>query len=460
MSRTLQAWINEQHVGTLHEANGVWAFEYSANWLAHPGRYPLCPGLPLREGLQRDGGTTRPAQWYFDNLLPEEGQRTLLAGSASLDAHDAFALLAYYGAESAGSVTLLPDAVSEADRAKHPLPDDELSRRIRQMPHIPLAQEAKKRMSLAGAQHKLAVILTPDDSLYEPVGGTPSTHILKPDHPDLSYAHSVINEWFVMTLAARVRLNVPTVSRRYVPQPVYLIQRFDRQHAGDQGWIRLHSIDACQLLGLDRSYKYSAGSVELLARLANLCNAPAIARGQLFNWLTFNVLTGNTDAHLKNLSGIDSHRLLRGTGVFYEDVTAGRAHLSPTQFLTLIGNASRLLDADDRSFLFGQRLLPGHYGEASHALKHACTLLQALERLQRLRALLSPLLTPRVLLDDKRAYLYWTDSSVGASQQRFLAEASMTAVVAMCRQLSVSDCPGAFFSVIKCRVMSSSTGCT
>ena len=139
MSRTLQAWINEQHVGTLHEANGVWAFEYSANWLAHPGRYPLCPGLPLREGLQRDGGTTRPAQWYFDNLLPEEGQRTLLAGSASLDAHDAFALLAYYGAESAGSVTLLPDAVSEADRAKHPLPDDELSRRIRQMPHIPFA---------------------------------------------------------------------------------------------------------------------------------------------------------------------------------------------------------------------------------------------------------------------------------------------------------------------------------
>lgn len=311
MSRILHAWINEQHIGTLHEANGVWAFEYSAKWLAHPDRYPLCPGLPLREGLQRDGGTTRPVQWYFDNLLPEEGQRTLLAGSASLDAHDAFALLAYYGAESAGSVTLLPDTASEADRAIHPLPDDELSRRIRQMPHIPLTHEAKKRMSLAGARHKLAVILTPDDGLYEPVGGTASTHILKPDHPDLSYAHSVINEWFVMTLAARVKLNVPTVSRRYVPQPVYLIQRFDRQQDGEQGWIRLHSIDACQLLGLDRAYKYSPGSVELLARLANLCAAPAIARGQLFSWLTFNVLTGNTDAHLKNLSFLVDHDGIR-----------------------------------------------------------------------------------------------------------------------------------------------------
>lgn len=142
--------------------------------------------------------------------------------------------------------------------------------------------------------------------------------------------------------------------------------------------------------------------------------------------------------------GIDSHQLLRGTGVFYEDVTAGRARLSPAQFLTLISNASRLLDADDSSFLFGQRLLPGHYGEASHALNHACTLSQALERLQRLRALLSPLLTPRVLLDDKRAYLYWADSCGAVGQQRFLAEASMTAVVAMCRQLSGERLPWRF----------------
>lgn len=83
MSRTLEAWINDQFVGTLHEANGLWAFEYSRQWLAHPDAYPLCPGIPLVEGLQRDGATSRPVQWYFDNLLPEEGQRTLLAGSAT-----------------------------------------------------------------------------------------------------------------------------------------------------------------------------------------------------------------------------------------------------------------------------------------------------------------------------------------------------------------------------------------
>lgn len=36
MSRTLDAWINDRFVGTLHEANGLWAFEYSRQWLAHP----------------------------------------------------------------------------------------------------------------------------------------------------------------------------------------------------------------------------------------------------------------------------------------------------------------------------------------------------------------------------------------------------------------------------------------
>ena len=66
-------------------------------------------------------------------------------------------------------------------------------------------------------------------------------------------------------------------------------------------------IDACQLLGLDRSFKYSQGSMENLAALANACRSPAVARARLFGWLVFNVLLGNSDAHLKNLSFLVSH---------------------------------------------------------------------------------------------------------------------------------------------------------
>lgn len=304
--RSLNASINQTQVGTLQEVDGLWSFQYTADWLGSPGGFALSPHLPLTAEPLLDGASKRPVQWYFDNLLPEEGQRVLLAGDAKLDAADAFGLLAWYGAESAGSVTLLPpDAEPQSAQSLRRLSDDALEARIRQLPKAPLTHAAIKRMSLAGAQHKLAVVLQ-DGELSEPAGATPSTHILKPDHPDEDYAHSVVNEWFVMRLAKRLGLDVPDVHRRYVPSPVYLVDRFDRLTQG-QSWQRLHVIDACQLLGLDRSFKYSQGSMESLAALASACRSPAVARSRLFGWLVFNVLVGNSDAHLKNLSFMVSH---------------------------------------------------------------------------------------------------------------------------------------------------------
>lgn len=304
--RSLRASINQQEVGSLKEVAGLWSFQYAASWLNHPQAFALSPHLPLTAEPLLDGASQRPVQWYFDNLLPEEGQRTLLAGDAKLDAADAFGLLAWYGAESAGSLTLMPpDATPQAVEPLRSLSDESLQARILQLPKAPLTHAAIKRMSLAGAQHKLAVVLQ-EGALFEPAGATPSTHILKPDHPDEDYPHSVINEWFVMRLAQRLGLDVPNVHRRYVPSPVYLIDRFDRV-SGPQGWQRRHAIDACQLLGLDRSFKYSQGSMDSLAGLAKACRSPAVARTRLFGWLVFNVLVGNSDAHLKNLSFLVSH---------------------------------------------------------------------------------------------------------------------------------------------------------
>lgn len=233
--RSLRASINQTDVGTLQEVGGLWSFQYTADWLGNPLGFALSPHLPLTAEPLLDGASQRPVQWYFDNLQPEEGQRVLLAGDARLDAADAFGLLAWYGAESAGSVTLLPpDAAPQTAEPLRPLPDDALQARIRQLPKAPLTHAAIKRMSLAGGQHKLAVVLQ-DGALFEPAGATPSTHILKPDHPDEDYPHSVINEWFVMRLARRLGLDVPDVHRRYVPSPVYLIDRFDRIQDA-QGW--------------------------------------------------------------------------------------------------------------------------------------------------------------------------------------------------------------------------------
>lgn len=324
--RSLLATINQTVVGTLQEVDGLWSFQYAESWLHEPRRFALSPHLPLTNELLLDGASQRPVQWYFDNLLPEEGQRVLLAADAKLDKADAFGLLAWYGAESAGSLILrLPDAAPQSPEALRPLPDAALDARIRQLPKTPLTQAAVKRMSLAGAQHKLAVVVQ-DGELFEPAGATPSTHILKPDHPTDDYPHSVINEWFVMQLARRLGLEVPDVHRRYVPSPVYLIDRFDRFQTA-QGWQRRHVIDACQLLDLDRSYKYNQGSIQNLAALATACRSPAVTRARLFGWLVFNVLVGNSDAHLKNLSFLVSHEGVQ-LAPFY-DLLSVAAYESP-----------------------------------------------------------------------------------------------------------------------------------
>lgn len=142
--------------------------------------------------------------------------------------------------------------------------------------------------------------------------------------------------------------------------------------------------------------------------------------------------------------GIDSHRLLRGTGLFQEQIASGEHLISPQQLLALIANAQRLLAADDASFLFGQRQLPGHCGAASHALQHAANLHEALTWLGEQRARLSPLLRPRLQLDEQTAWLFWDDSYGAGAQQRFLLEAAMTAVVSVSRWLADAALPWQF----------------
>lgn len=307
--RVLRAYIGAQPIGTLRDNDGVWSFVYEPSWLDSPERYALAPGLPLQKEAIVDSSSTRPVQWYFDNLLPEEDVRALVARDAKVDQNDAFGLLALFGAESAGSLILLSDKPGAPEAGELPLSDEALAARIAALPHVPLTAAAPKRMSLAGAQHKLAVIER-NGALAEPVGSTASTHLLKPDHPNPAYPHTVINEYFTMRLAAALKLEIPKISRRYVPAPVYLIQRFDREIRNAEIH-RLHSIDACQLLNLDRAYKYRAADLHALVQITQRCSSPALARVKLYSWVVFNVLVGNEDAHLKNLSFFVDQRGIR-----------------------------------------------------------------------------------------------------------------------------------------------------
>jgi serine/threonine-protein kinase HipA len=241
-------------------------------------------------------------QWYFDNLLPEESVRTILASEAQLPSEDAFGLLAYFGRESAGSLVLLLSGDSmPQEQGLVLLSSTDLSDRIARLPHSSISQKSPKKMSLAGAQHKLLVVLQ-GENLFEPLASTPSTHILKPNHQDPAYAASVMNEYFTMRLARAIGLDVPNVHRLYVPQPVYVIERFDRIISNTRPTQRLHIIDGCQLLNKSREFKYYGANVNALALAIDQCRNKALARLAMYRWLAFNVLVGNGDNHLKNLS--------------------------------------------------------------------------------------------------------------------------------------------------------------
>lgn len=295
--RTLVVWSNHTKVGTLREHNNLWAFEYDPAWTM----FDLCPALPRSAGRIEDGSSKRPIQWFFDNLLPEEGARTLLAADAHIDEADAFGLLSHFGAESAGALTLLGLGETPGQGGRHPLSFDELSARIKALPDVPLSRGGSKRMSLAGAQHKLPIIFD-NGELFEPAAAEPSTHILKPDHskPD-QYPHSAINEFVMMRLARAAGLIVPEVNLIHVPEPAYLVKRFDRSLENKE-MKRLHVIDACQLLSLDRTFKYIQCLPDTLTAIVEQCRAKAVTRKLLFDWFVFCLLIGNTDNHLKNLS--------------------------------------------------------------------------------------------------------------------------------------------------------------
>jgi len=299
MTRELLAYVDQARVGTLRENSGIWSFEYTPEWAA--AGYDLSPGLPRAQTRIIDSGTNRPVQWFFDNLLPEDAARTQLASASGMASVDAWDLLARFGAESAGALTLLPPDTLQPEGELLRLTDAELEARIRAMPLQPLAARAPKRMSLAGAQQKLPVVLQSDGSLYEPSGARASTHIVKPDVTAAHYPHSAVNEWFCARIAQALGLPVPPVHLRYVPSPVYIIERFDRRTTG-AAVERRHTLDAAQLLSLAAGAKYTRSGAIALRDVVELCRAKAPSRIALFRWVLFNLLIGNGDAHLKNIS--------------------------------------------------------------------------------------------------------------------------------------------------------------
>ena len=306
MAAGLVVWLEDVAAGDLSEERGTWRFGYRDAWLERPGGYALSPHLPLRREAFEDTADDRRVQWFFDNLLPEGGIREALARSAGIDERDTYGMLARFGEESVGAVTLLAgDHPGPATGTYEPLTVPAIRDLLRGLPEVPLiAAGGRAKMSLAGVQHKIGVHRQ-DDHLLLPVGGAASSMILKPGHVrPQSYPHVPANEHFCMSWAREMGLDVPGTELLHVPESLYLVHRFDRVVVAGRVQ-RRHQIDLCQVLNRWPGFKYEAGGGATLRTVFEAIEGtrqPAVARLQALRWVVLNYLMGNSDAHAKNLS--------------------------------------------------------------------------------------------------------------------------------------------------------------
>jgi serine/threonine-protein kinase HipA len=314
MVRELNVWFFGECAGVLTQEEGYLSFQYLPKWLESKNAKPLSQSLPLRA----EPFDERIAKPFFSGLLPEGDKRTAVANILKVSSKNDFALLDGIGGECAGALILLepgqtPPVEAHASESIEWLKDDQLLAVLEKLPKRPLlAGESGLRLSLAGAQEKLPVVarevLGKDGLSYFEIGlpknNIPSSHILKPEI--LGVNGSVYNEAFCLALARELKLNAATAKIGRVKEKTYLlVERYDR-FIDDGQLRRLHQEDFCQAMGVAPELKYQHEGGPTIAdgfalvRKVTTPSAPNLLG--LLDYIIFNCLVGNNDAHAKNFS--------------------------------------------------------------------------------------------------------------------------------------------------------------
>ncbi|CAN5889815.1 type II toxin-antitoxin system HipA family toxin [soil metagenome] len=299
-------------VGTLTSDDARFGLTYDSRWLSAKDAFAVSASLPLRAEPYLDGA----AHTFFANLLPEGGAREAVCRRLGISLDNDQALLRAIGGECAGALSVVEASSRPVDPESYAY--EKLDRRRL---HKLVAKDAvplllggpPTRLSLAGAQDKLPVAVF-DGTVYLPLEGAPSTHILK--LPDARFKHIPLNEAFVMGLAARIGMaTAPTELFLGIDPPGLLVERYDRRREPDGSHVtRLHQEDLCQALGLASSSKYEQeggpGISATLAFVSKHSAKPLDDIQRVIDWQAFNAVVGNCDGHGKNLSFLYTQREL------------------------------------------------------------------------------------------------------------------------------------------------------
>jgi len=271
------------------------------------GRWPLnSPVISCSLPLQ---ARPQDASAFCRGMLPEGQALQTLAANAGLAVNETFGLLARYGRDVAGALVIAAQEPQRREPDVEPYTEETLEAAVDELDEYPLGAHDDSELSLAGLQDKLLLVALPDGSWGRPLHGRPSTHILKrddPRRPGLVEAEALCLELASGAGLTSVDHRLETIGE----DRCLILSRFDRAQEGG-ALRRLHQEDLCQALAVDPAgnrgrAKYESGGGPSLRQAARLLDAyandPEAQLDRLLAIVVFTVLTGNADAHGKNLA--------------------------------------------------------------------------------------------------------------------------------------------------------------
>ena len=304
MTQQLDIYSNHSLVGYLRNDNDELTFTYDSNWVEDKNAHSISDDLPL----SNEEYTGTRVYRYFDNLLPEGSIREFIEKAAHISKDNVFGLLERFGGDTSGSLSALPPGEKPTTDPKYlAVSTDDIKDFFQYSRGIPLRIESgESKMSLSGAQDKMTIFIDEKKNFYVPIGSASSNYIIKPSvSSDKGIPNTAINEALCMKLAKAIKFDVATTE--YSPElDAVLVERYDRVSINGK-LEKLHQQDFCQALGLSSKSKYqseSGGKLDI-KMCFDACDSsidPRADKKRLFEWLVFNVATGNMDCHAKNLS--------------------------------------------------------------------------------------------------------------------------------------------------------------
>jgi len=288
-------YLYDRLAGRLHRRDDVTRFVFEEGYWDDPNRPVL--GLRFEDNPRgRHRSHMRLPPW-FSNLLPEGRLREWIAQARRASTEREMELLAQVGHDLPGAVRVLtademvPVDLGDGGNSSGPQGS---------------SIDSLWSFSLAGVGLKFSM-LARGDRLVIPARGERGDWIAK--LPDPTYLGVPQNELAMMTLAKAVGIDVPEIRLVHrdemepLPERIwsgqehlFAVKRFDRGPRREL----IHIEDLAQVRGFYPDAKYT-GSFETVGALVyrghDIESLHEFARR-----LTFNILIGNGDAHLKNWS--------------------------------------------------------------------------------------------------------------------------------------------------------------